>query len=92
VGNGSHVGVLYPNGSGFAVAALAAARIGAVVVPFDVLDDGAAFDETAVRARLRTQLSAYQAPRRLAVMRRDEVPLRAGGKVDTAALKKVFDA
>ncbi|OBH81561.1 class I adenylate-forming enzyme family protein [Mycobacterium sp. E2989] len=33
-GKGTHVGLLYPNGVGFVVAMLAAARIGAVVVPF----------------------------------------------------------
>ena len=33
-GKGTHVGVLYPNGSDFIVAMLAAARIGAVVIPF----------------------------------------------------------
>ncbi len=33
-GKGSHVGLLYPNGIAFVVAMLAAARIGAVVVPF----------------------------------------------------------
>jgi acyl-CoA synthetase (AMP-forming)/AMP-acid ligase II len=33
-GEGTHIGLLYPNGSGFVVAMLAAARIGAVVVPF----------------------------------------------------------
>lgn len=33
-GKGTHVGLLYPNGSDFVVAMLAAARIGAVVVPF----------------------------------------------------------
>lgn len=33
-GKGAHVGVLHPNGSGFVVAMLAAARIGAVVIPF----------------------------------------------------------
>ncbi|MEO3757036.1 class I adenylate-forming enzyme family protein [Mycobacterium sp. B14F4] len=32
-GKGTHVGVLYPNGSAFIVAMLAAARIGAVVIP-----------------------------------------------------------
>ena len=34
VGKGTHVGLLYPNGAQFVVAMLAAARIGAVVVPF----------------------------------------------------------
>lgn len=33
-GKGTHVGVLYPNGPAFVIAMLAAARIGAVVVPF----------------------------------------------------------
>jgi acyl-CoA synthetase (AMP-forming)/AMP-acid ligase II len=33
-GKGTHVGVLYPNGADFIVAMLAAARIGAVVIPF----------------------------------------------------------
>jgi acyl-CoA synthetase (AMP-forming)/AMP-acid ligase II len=33
-GRGSHVGLLYPNGAAFVVGMLAAARIGAVVVPF----------------------------------------------------------
>jgi acyl-CoA synthetase (AMP-forming)/AMP-acid ligase II len=33
-GKGSHVGLLYPNGAAFTVGMLAAARIGAVVVPF----------------------------------------------------------
>src|SRR5579875_1319546 len=33
-GKGTHVGLLYPNGVAFVVAMLAAARIGAVVVPF----------------------------------------------------------
>ena len=33
-GKGTHIGVLYPNSAAFVVAMLAAARIGAVVVPF----------------------------------------------------------
>jgi acyl-CoA synthetase (AMP-forming)/AMP-acid ligase II len=33
-GKGTHIGLLYPNGSDFAVGMLAAARIGALVVPF----------------------------------------------------------
>ncbi|MFS0895780.1 class I adenylate-forming enzyme family protein [Mycolicibacterium litorale] len=64
---------------------------GQVVAAVVVLDDGATFDEAAVRERLRTELSPYKVPRRFAVLRRGEVPLRSSGKVDTAALKKVFD-
>lgn len=37
VGKGSHVGVLLPNGPDFAVAFMAAARIGAVVLPMSTL-------------------------------------------------------
>src|SRR5215472_1907505 len=33
-GKGTHLGLLYPNGTDFVVGMLAAARIGAVVVPF----------------------------------------------------------
>src|SRR6202012_5804335 len=33
-GKGSHVGLLYPNGVAFVAGMLAAARVGAVVVPF----------------------------------------------------------
>jgi acyl-CoA synthetase (AMP-forming)/AMP-acid ligase II len=36
-GKGTHVGVLYPNGSAFVVAMLAAARIGAIVIPVSTL-------------------------------------------------------
>jgi acyl-CoA synthetase (AMP-forming)/AMP-acid ligase II len=39
-GKGSHVGLLYPNGAGFVVAMLAAARIGAVVIPFTTFATG----------------------------------------------------
>jgi acyl-CoA synthetase (AMP-forming)/AMP-acid ligase II len=46
-GKGTHVGLLYPNGAQFVVAALAAARIGAVVVPFSTF---------LTAAELRTQL------------------------------------
>ncbi len=40
-GKGTHVGLLYPNGAQFVVAALAAARIGAVVVPFSTFSTAA---------------------------------------------------
>ena len=47
-GKGSHVGLLFPNGADFVVAMLAAARIGAVVVPFSTF---------ATRAELADQLT-----------------------------------
>ena len=39
-GKGTHVGLLYPNGVDFVVAMLAAARIGAVVVPYSTFAVG----------------------------------------------------
>lgn len=41
VGKGCHVGLLHPNGAAFVVAMLAAARIGAVVVPFSTFSTAA---------------------------------------------------
>ncbi|MCV7356028.1 class I adenylate-forming enzyme family protein [Mycolicibacterium fluoranthenivorans] len=46
-GKGTHIGLLYPNGADFVVGMLAAARIGAVVVPFSTF---------LTTAELRTQL------------------------------------
>ncbi len=46
-GKGTHIGLLYPSGAGFVVGMLAAARIGAVVVPFTTF---------ATAAELRDQL------------------------------------
>lgn len=40
-GKGTHVGLLYPNGADFVVGMLAAARIGAVVVPFSTFQTAA---------------------------------------------------
>ncbi|MGV0741857.1 class I adenylate-forming enzyme family protein [Mycolicibacterium sp. XJ870] len=48
-GKGTHVGLLYPNGVDFVVAMLAAARIGAVVVPFSTF---------LTASEMRTQLLA----------------------------------
>lgn len=41
VGKGAHVGLLYPNGAAFVVALFAAARIGAVAVPFSTFSTAA---------------------------------------------------
>jgi acyl-CoA synthetase (AMP-forming)/AMP-acid ligase II len=49
VGKGTHIGLLYPNGTEFVVAMLAAARIGAVVVPFSTFGTA---------TELRSQLAA----------------------------------
>ena len=56
------------------------------------LDEGAEFDETAVRDRLRDELSSYKIPKRFVAVPRSEIPVLSSGKVDLAALQKVFDA
>ncbi|OBK12650.1 class I adenylate-forming enzyme family protein [Mycobacterium asiaticum] len=66
------------------------ARRGQVVAAVIVAPDGADFDESALRDRLKTTLSAYKIPRRFAVLPRAGVPLLASGKVDTEQLKKLF--
>ncbi|GLE53485.1 class I adenylate-forming enzyme family protein [Mycobacterium montefiorense] len=47
-GKGTHVGLLYPNGTEFVVAMLAAARIGAVVIPFSTFATAAEMREQLV--------------------------------------------
>ena len=49
-------------------------------------------DETALRERLKAELSAYKIPRRFIALRRAEIPLLSSGKVDTQQLRKLFDA
>ena len=57
-----------------------------------VATDGAEFDEAALRAQLKAELSAYKIPRRFVAVPRAEIPLLSSGKVDLAALKRLFDA
>jgi acyl-CoA synthetase (AMP-forming)/AMP-acid ligase II len=56
------------------------------------LEDGAEFDETTVRDRLKAELSAYKIPKRFAAVSRSNIPVLASGKVDLAVLQEVFDA
>jgi acyl-CoA synthetase (AMP-forming)/AMP-acid ligase II len=57
-GKGTHVGVLEPNGSAFVVAMLAAARIGAVVVPFPTFATARELREQLVASDVSILLSA----------------------------------
>lgn len=57
-GKGSHVGLLYPNGSDFVVGMLAAARIGAVVVPFSTFATARELREQLVHSDTAILLSA----------------------------------
>lgn len=59
-GKGTHVGLLYPNGVGFVVAMLAAARIGAVVVPFSTFGTAAELRAQLLAADVEILLSARE--------------------------------
>jgi acyl-CoA synthetase (AMP-forming)/AMP-acid ligase II len=65
---------------------------GQLVAAVIALEDGAEFDEAEVRNRLNDELSAYKIPKRFAAVPRSQVPVLSSGKVDLAALQKVFDA
>ncbi|GBE67468.1 AMP-binding protein [Mycobacterium sp. MFM001] len=57
-GKGTHVGLLYPNGVAFIVAMLAAARIGAVVVPFSTFVTASELQEQLVDSDVEILLAA----------------------------------
>jgi acyl-CoA synthetase (AMP-forming)/AMP-acid ligase II len=65
---------------------------GQVVAAVIALEDGAEFDEAGVRHRLKSELSSYKIPKRFAAVPRSEIPVLSSGKVDLAALQKLFDA
>jgi acyl-CoA synthetase (AMP-forming)/AMP-acid ligase II len=64
---------------------------GQLVAAVVAVDDGADFDEAAVRERLKAELSAYKIPKRFAAVPCSNIPVLSSGKVDLAALQKVFD-
>jgi acyl-CoA synthetase (AMP-forming)/AMP-acid ligase II len=57
-GKGTHVGLLHPNGSDFVVAMLAAARVGAVVVPFTTFSTTSELREQLVHSDVTILLAA----------------------------------
>src|ERR1700758_4488232 len=57
-GKGTHVGLLYPNGPEFVVGMLAAARIGAVVIPFSTFVTARELHEQLVDSDVEILLSA----------------------------------
>ena len=57
-GKGTHVGLLYPNGAEFVVGMLAAARIGAVVIPFSTFATARELREQLVDGDVEILLSA----------------------------------
>lgn len=59
-GKGTHVGVLHPNGAAFVVSALAAARIGAIVVPFSTFATGPELRDQLVHSDTEILLTAAE--------------------------------
>ncbi|KAA0109184.1 class I adenylate-forming enzyme family protein [Mycolicibacterium sp. P1-5] len=57
-GKGTHIGLLYPNGAAFVVAMLAAARIGAVIVPFSTFSTGGELHHQLVHSDTEILLAA----------------------------------
>ncbi|MGH3969752.1 MAG: class I adenylate-forming enzyme family protein, partial [Mycobacterium sp.] len=68
------------------------AERGQAVAAVIAVDNGAVFDETALRKQLKTELSAYKIPRRFAVLAAADIPLLSSGKVDVQRLRALFDA
>jgi acyl-CoA synthetase (AMP-forming)/AMP-acid ligase II len=62
-----------------------------VVAAVVVLDADATFDEAALRARLKDELSAYKIPRRFVAVPSSAIPVVSSGKIDMARLVKLFD-
>lgn len=65
---------------------------GQIVAAVVALDEGAEFDEDALRESLKSELSSYKIPRRFAAVPVAEIPVMSSGKVDMPRLTKVFDA
>ncbi len=65
---------------------------GQVVAAVVAIEDGAEFDEDALRERLKDELSAYKIPRRFVAVPSSEIPVMSSGKIDIPRLTKVFDA
>jgi acyl-CoA synthetase (AMP-forming)/AMP-acid ligase II len=65
---------------------------GQIVAAAVVVADRAEFDESAVRQRLKSELSTYKIPRRFMALSGSEVPLMSSGKVDIQELRNMFDA
>jgi len=64
---------------------------GQIVAAVVATDATAPLDEAAIVRALRSELSAYKIPRRIAAVRHDEIPTLSSGKVDIHGLRALFD-
>jgi acyl-CoA synthetase (AMP-forming)/AMP-acid ligase II len=68
------------------------AQRGQLVAAVIAVPDGSTtFDETALRERLKSELSVYKIPNRFIALPSADIPLLSSGKVDTEQLRKLFD-
>ncbi|AGB22459.1 acyl-CoA synthetase (AMP-forming)/AMP-acid ligase II [Mycobacterium sp. JS623] len=65
---------------------------GQLVAAVIALGDDAGFDEASVLDLLKAELSSYKIPKRFVAVPRSAIPVLSSGKVDLAALQKLFDA
>lgn len=96
-GKGTHVGVLFPNGGPWVIAMLAAARIGAVVVPFSTFATTSELATQLAHADVEIMLSAssyrgHDYRTRFAEVDRSEVPLLRHVLVDDSPDPTVDEA
>jgi acyl-CoA synthetase (AMP-forming)/AMP-acid ligase II len=68
------------------VVALPDQRRGQLVGAAIVVEEGRSLDARAITAELRSRLSSYKVPRRIAFVTRDEIPLTPSNKVDKRRL------
>jgi len=64
---------------------------GQVVAAVVAVEAGAVFDEDALRAQLKDELSAYKIPRRILAVPTSEIPVMSSGKIDLLRLTTLFD-
>jgi acyl-CoA synthetase (AMP-forming)/AMP-acid ligase II len=96
-GKGSHVGLLYPNGTEWLIAMLAAARIGAVVVPFSTFATSSEVTTQLAHADIEILLATasyrhHDYRERLAAVERSAVPLLRHVLIDAELLDMADDA
>jgi acyl-CoA synthetase (AMP-forming)/AMP-acid ligase II len=96
-GKGSHVGLLYPNGTQWVIAMLAAARIGAVVVPFSTFATTSEMTTQLAHADIEILLATasyrnHDYRERLAAVEQSAVPLLRRVLIDADRLDMADDA
>jgi acyl-CoA synthetase (AMP-forming)/AMP-acid ligase II len=65
------------------------ATLGEVVVSCVVPQEGAMLEEKAIQSYLKERLASYKVPRRVLILRADEVAVTANGKVKSSELKQL---